>query len=334
MGPGLCYARSVRRIALLAVPFLFSACPEPPPRVGATLDLTRPASEPAPRVPLAPVPLRTQGDFDTLEERYAARRDPTTLFTALEKLAATARPAENPEDALLLMRLGVLYRDRDAGARGAGYLQKALAIGTRLRAEAPASPHTLFLQGYIPFAFLGGAADRPMAVTADTREFATACLEQWRQLLAMVPDYAGPARLDNALIKRTVAALERAIPTSAAPVPEVPPAVATPVGKNEVLAMRLFARFEASSEGDRRGLCRDWEPSIKEGAARTAGELRLDLACATMSGQVERAAPMIARLRDLEGPAFSPCLAAVRLRERADRAKVDLALGAVGLTCP
>lgn len=324
----------MRRIAPLALSLFLSACPEPPARVGASLDLTRPAVGPAQRVPLLPLPLLTQADFDALEERFTGRRDPATLFAALELLAADARPAERPEDVLLLMRLGMLYRDRDAGARGAGYLQKALAIGTRLRDEAPTSPHTLFLQGYIPFAFLGGGPDRPMAVTADTKEFASACLEQWTQLLAVAPDYDGPGELDAALVRRTVDALTRAIPASAAPLPSVPPAPGAPVGKDEIVAKRLFARFEAAPEGERKGLCRDWEPGIQEGAPRSPSELHLDLACATLGGQVERAAPIIGRLRDLEGPAFSPCLAASRLRDRAERARVDAALGAIGVTCP
>jgi len=324
----------VRRFAPLALSLLLPACPEPPPRVGASLDLTRPASAPAQRVPLLPVSLLTQADFDALEERYVGRRDPATLFAALELLAKDARPAERPEDALLLMRLGMLYRDRDAGARGAGYIQKALALGTRLRDEAPTSPHTLFLQGYIPFAFLGGGVDRPMAVTADTKEFASACLEQWRQLLAVAPDYDGPGELDAALVKRTIDALERAIPASAVALPSVPPAPGAPVGNDEIVAKRLLARFEAAPEGERRGLCRDWEPSIKEGATRSTSELHLDLACVTLAAQVERAAPIIARLRDLEGPAFSPCLAASRLRDRAERGRVDTALGAIGVTCP
>ncbi len=336
----LCYGLTVRRAAPLAFSLFLSACPEPPPRVGTTLDLTVPSTGPSPRIPLAPLSLRTQADFDALEDRFLGRRDTAPLLAALERLAAAAKPDERPEDALLLMRLGVLYRDEDQDARdsgGTGYLQKALAVGTRLRAEAPASPHTLYLQGYIPFAFLGGSADRAMIVTADTREFASACRDQWRALLAAVPDYDGPRALDHDRLAAVADALDIALAQHALPLPTATePAPATTATRAEVEAMNQLARFETSTDGDRKTQCRDWDAgraAAKPDVVRSRLELELDLACTTFLGKPDVAVSLIVRLQDLEGPAFEPCLALVRLRDRSEPTRLEEALRGTDLGC-
>jgi len=317
-----------------------SACPEPLPQVGTTLDLTRPATRVSPRIPLAPLALRTQADFDALEDRFLGRRDPAPLLAALERLAKAAKPAERDEDALLLMRLGVLYRDQDQEAReanGSGYLQLALAIGTRLRAEAPRSPHTLYLQGYIPFAFLGGSSERAMVITADTREFASACRDQWRALLAAVPDYDGPRALDHTRLAAVADALDIALAQHALPLPTASePAPAVIASRAAIEAMNQLARFETSTDGDRKTQCRDWDAAraaINPAADRSAVELELDLACATHLAKLDVAVPLIVRLRDLEGPAFAPCVALARLGDRVDPGRLEVAVRATNLDC-
>lgn len=338
-----CYGPRVRIVAPLALSLLLSACPEPPSRVGTALDLTVPSTQPSPRIPLAPLALKTQADFDALEDRYVGRRDTAPLLAAFERLGAAAKPGERPEDALLLMRLAVLYRDQDQADRDdtpSGYLQKALAVGTRLRAEAPTSPHTLYLQGYIPFAFLGGSVESAMLITPDTREFASACRDQWQQLLAVAPDYDGPRTIDHARIKAVVAALDIALAQhdKAAPAtPAAPPVPAVVASRAEVEAMNQLTRFETSPDGDRKTQCRDWDAgraAAKADAPRSLLELELDLACATFLGRLDVAMPLIVRLRDAEGAAFSPCNALERLRGRTDPARFELAVKATDLRCP
>ena len=339
-----------------------AACAEPPERGDGrpVRDLTVPATAPAPRIPLVPLALSTQADFDALEDRYLTGRDNGELIALLERLATNAKPSSRPEDALLLMRLAVLYHAADLEARGAGnsaagYLQKALALGTRLRSEAPMSPHTLFLQGYIPFAFLGGSAERPLVLTPDTRELALGCRDQWRGLLAANPGYDGPHDLDQALIQTTVDRLERAIgllapaptdpanPTDpAAPTEPADPAAPTdpaepadaaeraaapaaPASRAEVEAMNLLLRYEGASEGDRTTLCNDWKPAAP-GPGRSSSELLMDLACLGLRGDAARAVPIITFLAEREGPSFDACLALARLADRAPPSALGEAL--------
>jgi hypothetical protein len=311
-----------------------AACAEPPERGDGrpVRDLTVPATAPAPRIPLVPLALTTQADFDALEDRYLTGRDNGELIALLERLATDAKPSTRPEDALLLMRLAVLYHAADLEARGAGnsaagYLQKALALGTRLRSEAPMSPHTLFLQGYIPFAFLGGSAERPLVLTPDTRELAVGCRDQWRGLLAANPGYDGPHDLDQALIQTTVDRLERAIGLlAAAPAPTDPTdGPGTPASRAEVEAMNLLLRHEGASEGDRTTLCNDWKPAAP-GPGRSSSELLMDLACLGLRGDAARAVPLVAFLAEREGPSFDACLALARLADRAPPSALGEAL--------
>jgi|GEM_PF-4206884 len=343
-GSPLCYGLRVRAAAL-ALTLLLSACPEPPLRVGTTLDLRLPSTRPSPRIPLVPMSLATQKDFDSLEDRYIGRRDTAPLLAALDKIAGAAKPGERAEDALLLMRLAVLYRDQDQANRDEqtdrGYLQKALALGTRLRSEAPGSPHTLYLQGYIPFAYLGGSLESAMLVTPDAREFATACRDQWRQLLVHEATYDGPHTLDHGRIQGVVAALDAALAeydkTPLVTTPAVGPVAGVVASRPEVEAMNQLTRFETSSDGDRKTQCRDWDAgraAVKADAPRSPLELELDLACSTFLGGVDIALPLIVRLRDSGGPAFDACNALVRLRARSDPTRFELALKATDLRCP
>lgn len=290
-------------------------------------DLSVPATAPAARIPFVPLTLATQADFDALEDRYLTGRANGELIALLERLATHATPASKPEDALLLMRLAVLYHAADLEARGAGqsnggFLQKALALGTRLRAEAPQSPHTLFLQGYIPFAFLGGSAERALVLTADTRELAAGCRDQWRALLAAAPDYDGPHALDHGLVQATVARLDDALaqlgtlPSEDAPAPAPTPAASVPATRAALEAMNLLVRFEAAPEGDRTTVCNDWKPAAVV-IDRSTPELLLDLACLGLRGDAARGVPLIAALADRDGAAFDPCLALARLADRA-----------------
>ncbi len=320
---------------------LLSACPDGPSRVGTAIDLTKPATQPSPRTPLDPVRLTTQADFDALEERFDTVRDPFTLIAILERLAAAAKPAEREEDLLLLVRLAMLYRDNDEVARqatGTGLYDKSLAIGTRLRQDAPKHPHTLFLLGYIPFAVMGGTASRSLLITDEVREFARACRDQWRALTIAAPDYDGPRTFDHARLREVVAAIDAALaalPTTV--VPAAPEAInGQAVSRSGLDALNQIARFEASSDGDRKAMCRDWDAARAKAdpkAERSPSELTLDLDCAIQLGNAAVAVPLIARLRD-QGPAFDACHALAALRDRAKGAAVDAAQQSTKIDCP
>lgn len=314
------------------------ACAEPPSPIDPTIDLAHPATSPAPRVSLEPLGLRTQADFDAFEDQLLERRGevgPGTLIAIYEALAADARPAERPEDALLLMRLGVVYRDNDDKKNG--YLQKALELGNRLRAAAPKSPHTLFFQGYVPFAAFGGRVDRPLVISAESLQFASACAAQWRDLLAVAPDYRGPHDYDLAFLKATVARLDAAkARLEAAPPAPGEVAEGRALSRAEVSALGTLDRFETAPEGDRIGLCRDWRataPKTPEAAAaRSTSELRMDLACAIQDRKPEVGLPLIELLGVRDAGAFDRCLWLGRLVDRVPSAKAQA--DAKGLNCP
>lgn len=311
------------------------ACAEPPSPIDPKVDLTHPATSPASRVSLEPLGLRTQADFDAFEDQLLERRGevgPSTLVQIYEALAADARPAERPEDALLLMRLGVVYRDNDDKKNG--FLQKALELGNRLRAAAPKSPHTLFFQGYVPFAAFGGRVDRPLVITAESLQFASACASQWRDLLAAAPDYRGPHDFDTAFLKDTVQRLDAAKARLEA-APPVPSAVAEvrALSRAEVSALGILDRFETAPAGDRIGLCRDWRAAAPAAASnRSNPELRMDLACAIQDQLSNVALPLIQLLAVRDAGAFDPCLWLGRLVDRVPAAKDEAA--AKGLRCP
>ncbi len=319
---------------------LLSACPDAPSHVGTAIDLTKPSMRPSPRTPLEPLRLTTQADFDALEQRFDSVRDPFTLIAILERLAATAKPAEREADILLLVRLAMLYIDNDKVARettGTNLVDKALAIGTRLRKDAPKSPHTLFLQGYIPYASMDGTAERPLLVMNNTRQFVSACGEQWRALTTAVPDYDGPRTLDHARLREIVAAIDAALaalPGATTPPPEA--IAGAPVSRTELDALNQLARFEGSSDGDRKAMCRDWDAARAKAdpkVARSQSELALDLDCAIQLGKPEVAVPLIVRLRE-QGPAFDACLALAALRDRAPDAAVAAAQQSTPIDCP
>lgn len=317
-----------------------SACPDAPSHVGTAIDLTKPATRPSPRTPLEPLSLLTQADFDTLEARFDTVRDPFTLIAILERLAANAKPVEREADALLLVRLAMLYVDNDKVSRqttGTNLVDKALAIGTRLRKDAPKSLHTLFLQGYIPYAAMGGTAERSLVVMDETRQFVGACRDQWRALTTAAPDYDGPRTYDHKRLREIVAAIDTALAVPPAKDIAAPEAVSgKPVSRTELDALNQLSRFEGSSDGDRKAMCRDWDThraAADPKVERSQSELVLDLACATQLGKADVAVPLIARLRD-QGPAFDACIALAALRDRVAPAVVDAAQRSAKIDCP
>ncbi len=298
---------------------LLSACPDRSPPPNPILDLTRQASAPAPRTELVAVDLTSHAAFDDLERSIVDRQGPDALISALAAMAENADPANRPADVILLTRLAMLYRDHDENREG--FLEKALELATLLAKAAPKAADTLFLQGYIPFAFIGGSDTRDAVIDptdSRLRQFGEACLNQWRTLVETHPDYAGPRGFTAKRIKAAVATLSAALTVTTS---EATASIADTraLSGPELAGLRELERFAASSDGQRRTLCRDWEANRPKDLSSSV-ELRLDLECASFEGRIPDAVSAITSLVPLDGQAFDPCLA---LRRLADRNSID-----------
>lgn len=315
---------------------LLSGCPDRAPSPSPRLDLTRPATSPAPRAVLAPTPLATQRDFDRLEDDYLERRSPEGLVTALTMLAEVplAQPEGTPladSDALLLQRLSMLHLAlaEDASQRGqdpAASSQKALELARTLTDRAPSSPHALFLQGYIPFTQIGGS-DRRDAFVDPTdvarKPLRDAVVARWRLLLEQSPGYHGPRGYTPERIAAAATQIEAASALT-------PPRTwggesGRPATPDEAAAISGLGQLQRSPDGFRTTSCRDW--------MRIRGEIspllepppiaRLTLFCATHQGDIPKALALIARL---DRPEFETCLALARLADKVGAPALDKAL--------
>lgn len=309
---------------------LLTGCPDRAPSPSPRLDLTRPATSPAPRAVLGPVSLETHADFDKLEDSFLERRAPDSLVTALTMMAEV--PLGLPEgtpvserDALLLMRLSMLHLALadDASQRGQdprAFSEKALSLARSLTDRAPNSPHALFLQGFIPFSQIGGSDRRDAFVDPSDlvrKPLRDAVVTRWRKLLAQAPTYHGPRGYTP---ERIAAAANQIEAASAEIVPAPQPvAPARLASMAESGALSELSRLMRSPDGVRTTTCRDWMRARKDDEPLALA--RLTLFCATHQGDAPKALPLIARL-DTEDPgAFDACLALSRL---ADRTPADL----------
>lgn len=320
---------------------LLSGCPDRAPSPSPRLDLTRPATSPAPRAVLAPTPLATQRDFDRLEDDYLARRSPDGLVTALTMLAEVplAQPEGTPlsdSDALLLQRLSMLHLAlaEDASQRGqdpSAFSQKALELAKALTDRAPSSPHALFLQGYIPFTQLGGS-DRRDAFVDPTdvvrKPLRDAVAARWRLLLEQAPGYHGPRGYTSERIAAAAAQIETA---SALTTPhERTAAPGRPATPDEASAIAELGRLQRSPDGVRTTSCRDW--------MRLRGDItplvepipvaRLSLFCAIHQGDISKALPLIVRLDTSNA---ETCLSLARLSDKVGATLLEQALSGTGL---
>ncbi len=318
---------SVLSTATLGSVALLSGCPERAPAPIPRLDLTRPSSAPAPRVVLAPAELETQADFDALEDRYLERRAPQALMTALTMLADAATASEaalSEKDALLLQRLAILHlalaeTDEGQDQTAERHTQKALDLAMALSDKAPRSPHSLFLQGYVPFSQVGGSDRRDAFIDpSDTsrQPFRDAITTRWSMLLEAHPDYQGPRGFTPARIRRAVDLVKAASAPPFAPAQTAPTAVpARAATRDEALAIAELARLERAPDGLRTTACRDWMAGQKGRVVSPATD-RVTLFCLTAQGKPVEALPLIERLATSDGEAFDPCLALGRLGDR------------------
>ena len=220
-------------------------------------DLSVAAQGQAPSIPLAPVKLKTQADFDAFEMKSVGVLGIDGLVAVLRSLAQGAEPAERPEDALLLLRLALLELRAESQDNN---LQRAIAIAEQLNEEAPESPHTTFLAVTISGILLRKSADDTFELNARTADVARRLQEHLISLLSRAPDYDGPGKLDAKKLRTELAALSGALRDLDAPAPKsseasVPPAVRANDGL--VAARRELTRYERGTDVERVTLCRD-----------------------------------------------------------------------------
>ena len=96
----------------------------------------------APSIPLSPIALETQKDFDDFEMKSVGVLGIDGLIDVFRALSQDAKPGERPQDALLLLRLALLELRSESGDNN---LQRAIAIAEQLNQEAPDSPHSTYL---------------------------------------------------------------------------------------------------------------------------------------------------------------------------------------------
>jgi len=301
---------------LLICLVLFGACVESPPPSSTSTSLRAPAQTAVAPVPLVPLELKTQADYDALEDRWLVRRERADLVAVLQAYAA----AQATPDPLLLQRIAVLLADEVGIDDDA--LRITLEAGTKLRDAAPQSAHTAWLNGWVLWQFLARSGFG--ALDASGRDVAQAIVKEWSNLLAIAPDYVGPRKHDTAEVRRDLARLQAALAEGAAARPVVataPPRLATAA---ELEAIAALARFEDASANARRSMCGDW--LTHDVATASAAEVRIVAACHTQLGDVSAAVAAFARLRELDGPAFDACAALGHLRERVGAERVSQAL--------
>lgn len=302
-----------------------AACDDLRPLRPLATDLTVPLRASLPdAVPLAPVDLASQAGLDAFEQRWLPRPGAAALAAFLEGLSDDpGLPIRHP---LLLQRIALLRADA-AAQRGDG-LEGVIRAGTRLREAAPGSADTLFVEGYIPWRFIvpeTGAA-RPLALTADLVPFAESVRDRWRALLAATPSWRGPRGLDASWIVARLAEVDAALAArtgSVSPPPPASGATSPPevaFDPSRLAAAEALARFDASPDGERRGLCASWRPHLPAAqavAGASPESFALALRCATLAGEAGLAVTALASLLALEEAEAAPpgSAAACSLRE-------------------
>ena len=259
-------ARRVIIFALVAAMALSACGDDPRLAPSLTRDLSVPPSGAAPVLPLADASLRTQADFDALEDRLLARMPVEAVLAIYEQVAETADLTARPADALLLQRLAMLHLR--AGTGGTSRLHQAFEVADRLREASPGSPHALYLVAHISHLILRAGADNAFHLDAKRRDVAVRLQEHWAALLAAAPGYVGPAGRTADDLRADLAALSaalEALPAAAAPdTPtlervdgEAPAESASRLSPAAVQARADLYVFESGSRGDRLSLCRD-----------------------------------------------------------------------------
>lgn len=312
----------MRRPLSLALPLallsLASAACDMEQRTAPSVTTALTTRDPGPvaTTPLAPVPLATQADYDALEASWEGRRDPAGLLSVYAGIARARDEAKLPADPLLLQRIAVLL----ARTRGQeDWVKGATDIGERLAKEAPESPHTRYLQGFLNRIILqAGAGDRQLVITGFNRVAAEQVIRTWGELLRDAPDYVAPHGYTAAQIQGDLATLARGLAEFDGRLNIDDDAGALPVAHaataGELKAMTHLETFSSGNAVARRVMCRD-----REGAKLTGGgsvsERRVDFLCAAEIGSAAQAAERLVALVAVD-PATDACAEAARLLGR------------------
>ncbi len=271
--------------------------------------LDRAPDAPAPTLPLAPVALATQADFDAFERDALARSTPETVLGVYEALADGAQPGAREADAILLQRLALLSFSASADQ---ARLERTFALADRLHREAPASPHTLYLLAYVKRLLLVSArAGRAGEIPAEHRDVADKLRDDWTRLLAAAPDYVGPYEQSAAGIRRDLAELTAALARPAADPGATPPPPSV-AGADATEARSTLWRHEHANPGERKTLCETWLARDADLTPRGEQTRYAELVCAAEVGAPEAG---YAALTALVGtPSLAdPCAWAARL---------------------
>jgi len=304
-------------ILAVMVPALLSACVDQRASTPQAMELGLSDVQgiTPPSIPLAPVSLTTQAEFDAFEKAQLDRMSPGDLIPILENLAADAKPADNPQDVILLQRLALLHlRSGQGGAR----LQKAFAVADRLRQEAGKSPDTLFLLSQITQILLRRGSDGAFHLSPQRLDIAQRLATSWEALVLVAPDYVGPHGRKTEDIKADLEALRAALdgmdkhPASGAP--PAPGASLSPAGALAVEANRTLREINVGTDGERISLCDSWRKESAKNQGGTAGRLGswLTLRCSWALKSPDRGLTALTALVK-DGDRVAPCVWLSRL---------------------
>ena len=195
-------------VAVLWCALLTACVQDPRPEPSAERRLSTTSALKTPTTPLVRSDLNTQADFDELETKLLRRMGVRELIAVYTQLAEGKDVATDASAILLLQRLALLHLK--LGTREGGF-QEAFSIADRLRQEAPKSPHTEFLIGAITALLLPNAADGSFEVSTRRADVARRLVQHWERLLAVAPDYVGPAERGAAQVRKDLEALKAAL---------------------------------------------------------------------------------------------------------------------------
>ena len=231
-----------RPLSAALISLLIAGCVQDP-RPAPTADRlpTQLSIGPSPSTPLVRRNLKTQADFDALEDRLVRRMPLTELIAMYTQLSEGANPAEEPSAVLLMQRLALMHLR--LGAREGGF-KGAFAVADRLRQDAAESPHTHYLMAAITSLLMPPSADGSYRIDSRRLDVASRLAQHWKRLLEVAPDYVGPSGRGAARIRQDLALLERGIAEATPPAPVAASAAPEP---SETAAK---APAEPSAPGD------------------------------------------------------------------------------------
>ncbi len=257
-------------------------------------DLTRELDPRPIDIPLAPRQLRTQADFDALEDEYLQTMGAERVIQVYELLAQGASGARDA-DAILIQRLAMLHLGASTGSER---LQKVFAWADKLRAANPKGAHSLYLLAHIKrMLLIVGSKDGTFRLNSRNEDIAQKLLTDWDELLRVAPTYVGPSgsTADDVRQERDRLAAVLAGRKSAAP--KTTGALDKPrkASDGERLARTDLWRFEHGSNANRSTLCAERDEKADTGG-RSELEMWIDLKCATVQGKPEAALKLLGAL--------------------------------------